>query len=144
MFCLIIADRWRTCHTVEACFYSNNVRSDYYKIQILHFRFTTGRTSTEHLRFATVKQQIKFKFSVGMLLGFPLFRTLIVGPCHGSGGYSPGSHRGGPGSRPAQSMRNLWWTTWCLDRFFSEFFGFPWQYISTVALNTHISPGDEQ
>jgi hypothetical protein len=48
------------------------------------------------------------------------------------------SHRGGPGSRPGQSMWNLWWTKWHWDRFFSEFFGFPQSiYLSTVALQTN-------
>jgi hypothetical protein len=34
------------------------------------------------------------------------------------------SHRGGPSSIPAQSMRDLWWTKWHWDRFFPEYFGF--------------------
>jgi hypothetical protein len=33
--------------------------------------------------------------------------------------------RGGPGSIPAQSMCDLWWSKWHWDRFFPEFFGFP-------------------
>jgi hypothetical protein len=33
-------------------------------------------------------------------------------PCHSSGGYSLASRRGGPGSRPSQVMRDLWWTKW--------------------------------
>jgi hypothetical protein len=45
-------------------------------------------------------------------------------PCHGSGGQSPASHRGGPGSIPGQSMWDLWWTKWHWDRFFSMYFGF--------------------
>jgi hypothetical protein len=32
--------------------------------------------------------------------------------CHGSGGKTPASHRGGPGSIPGQSMWDLWWTKW--------------------------------
>jgi hypothetical protein len=32
--------------------------------------------------------------------------------------------RGGPGSRPGQSMWDLWWIKWHWDRFFSEFFCF--------------------
>ena len=48
------------------------------------------------------------------------------GPCHGSGGYSPASHHGGPGSIPGQSMWNLWLSKWHWDRFFPpEYFGFP-------------------
>jgi hypothetical protein len=35
------------------------------------------------------------------------------------------SHRGGPGSRPGQSVWDLWWTKWHWDTFFNEFFGFP-------------------
>jgi hypothetical protein len=46
------------------------------------------------------------------------------GPCHGSGRWSSASHRGGPGSRPGQSMWDLWCTKWHWDRFFSEFSGF--------------------
>jgi hypothetical protein len=34
-------------------------------------------------------------------------------------------HRGDPGSSPAQSMFDLWWTKWYWDRFFPEYFGFP-------------------
>jgi hypothetical protein len=48
------------------------------------------------------------------------------------------SHRGGPGSRPGQSIWDLWWTKWHWDRFLSEFFGFYLSYHSTVALQTHI------
>jgi hypothetical protein len=36
----------------------------------------------------------------------------------GSGGKSPTSHRGDPGSVPGQSMWDLWWTKWHWDRFF--------------------------
>jgi len=32
--------------------------------------------------------------------------------CHGSGGYSPASHRGCPGLVPGQTMWDLWWTGW--------------------------------
>jgi hypothetical protein len=53
------------------------------------------------------------------------FRKIEQGPCHGSGGYPPASHRGGPGSIPGQSMWDLWWTKWHWDRFSPEFFGFP-------------------
>jgi hypothetical protein len=35
------------------------------------------------------------------------------------------SRRGGPGSRPDQSMFDLWWTKCHWGRFFSESFGFP-------------------
>jgi hypothetical protein len=35
----------------------------------------------------------------------------------------------------------LWWTKWHWDRFFFEFFGFPCQYYSTVALHTQITWG---
>jgi hypothetical protein len=49
------------------------------------------------------------------------------------------SHCEGPGSRPGQSMWDLWWTKWHSDRFLSEFFGFPLSiYHSTVVLQTHI------
>ena len=43
--------------------------------------------------------------------------TAWVWPCHGSGGYSPASHRGSPGSITGQSMWDLWWTKWHWDRF---------------------------
>jgi hypothetical protein len=39
------------------------------------------------------------------------------GPCHSSGGYSPASRRGGPGSTPGQVMWDLWWTKWHWGRF---------------------------
>jgi hypothetical protein len=38
-------------------------------------------------------------------------KLLSRGPCPGSGGYSPASHRGSSGSIPGQSMWDLWWTT---------------------------------
>jgi hypothetical protein len=45
----------------------------------------------------------------------------------------------GPGSRPGQSMWDLWWKKWHWDRLFSEFFGFPLSiYHSTVSSQTHI------
>jgi hypothetical protein len=47
--------------------------------------------------------------------------SVVVGPCHGSGGYPPTSHRGGPGSIPCQSMWELWSTKWHRDRFFPKF-----------------------
>jgi hypothetical protein len=62
-------------------------------------------------------------------------------PCHGSGGQSPASHGGGPGSRPAQSMRDLRRIKWHWNGFFSGVFGFPCQYHSTVTLYTHITCG---
>jgi hypothetical protein len=54
-----------------------------------------------------------------------LTRNLSWRPCHSSGGKSPTSHRGGPGSIPGQSMWDLWWTKWHWDRFLPEYFGFP-------------------
>jgi hypothetical protein len=33
-------------------------------------------------------------------------------PCRTSGGYSPVSHSGGPGSSPGQVIWDLWWTKW--------------------------------
>jgi hypothetical protein len=65
-------------------------------------------------------------------------------PCYGSGGLSSAPHRGGPGSRPGQSMWDLWCTKWHWDRVFSEFFCFP-----LSALFNRRSPhpyhlGDEQ
>jgi hypothetical protein len=56
---------------------------------------------------------------------FFFVRFVLGRPCNGSDGYSPASHRGGPGSIPGQSMWDLWWTKWHWDRFFSEYFGFP-------------------
>ena len=47
------------------------------------------------------------------------------GPCHGSGGQLPASHRGGPGSISGQSVWDLWWTKWHWDRYFPKYFGFP-------------------
>jgi hypothetical protein len=45
-------------------------------------------------------------------------------PCHGSGGQSLAFHSGGPCSPPESVHCDLWWTTWHLDSFLSEFFGF--------------------
>jgi hypothetical protein len=38
-----------------------------------------------------------------------------------------------PSLRPGQCMRDLWWTKWRCDRFFSGSFSFPCQYYSTEA-----------
>jgi hypothetical protein len=51
--------------------------------------------------------------------------VILQRPCQGSGSYLPASHRGGPGSRPCQSMWDLWWEKLHWDRFLSDFFGFP-------------------
>ena len=60
--------------------------------------------------------------------------TLIYGPCHGSGGWSPASRRGGPGSIPGRSMWDLWWTKWHWGSFFSPSTSvFPRQFHSTGA-----------
>jgi hypothetical protein len=40
-------------------------------------------------------------------------------PCHSSGGQSPTSNRGGPGSIPGQVMCDLWWKKWRWGRFSS-------------------------
>jgi hypothetical protein len=37
--------------------------------------------------------------------------------------------------------RDLWWTKWLWNRFFSEFFRLPCQYHSPVALHIHMSNG---
>jgi hypothetical protein len=37
-----------------------------------------------------------------------------------------------------QSMWKLWWKKWHWDQFFSEFFGFLYQYHFTVALVCHV------
>jgi hypothetical protein len=42
----------------------------------------------------------------------------IVRPCHSSGGLSPASHSGGPGSSTGQVMWDLWWIKWHWGRFY--------------------------
>jgi hypothetical protein len=42
-------------------------------------------------------------------------------------------------ARVPAHVSDLWSTNWHRDRFFFEFFRFPMQYHSTVALHTHIS-----
>jgi hypothetical protein len=61
---------------------------------------------------------------------------MYAGPCHSSGGLSPASHRGGPGSSPGQVMWNLWWTV-ALEQVFSEYFGFPCQFSFNQLFRTH-------
>jgi hypothetical protein len=41
----------------------------------------------------------------------------MLRPCHSSGGYSPASQSGGPGSSLGQVMWDLWWTKWHWGRF---------------------------
>jgi hypothetical protein len=48
-----------------------------------------------------------------------LATELYYWPCHSSGRTSMASDRGGPGSRPSQSMWALWWTKCHCDKFFS-------------------------
>jgi hypothetical protein len=52
------------------------------------------------------------------LVRFPKY--VLFSWCHGSGGWSPASHRGGPGSRSYQSMWDFWCIKWHWDRFFSR------------------------
>jgi hypothetical protein len=61
----------------------------------------------------------------------------LSGLCHGPINLSHGLHCGVPG----ESVRDLWLKKWCWYRFYSEFFGFPCQYHSTVALHSHVSCG---
>jgi hypothetical protein len=50
----------------------------------------------------------------------------------------------GPGSRPNQSMWDLWWKMWHSHRFFSEFFGFRFQLSFHHCSLYSYSLGDEQ
>ena len=66
-----------------------------------------------------------------------MFEKLAVmiqnGPCHGSGGWSPASHRGGPGSIPGKSTWNLWWTKQIGTGFTPSISIFPYHYNSKNA-----------
>jgi hypothetical protein len=79
----------------------------------IHF-YTNGRTEDDRNDETCCHRKIR-----------PININLNKGPRHCSGGYSPASHRGGPGSIPGRSMWDLWWTKWHWDRFLSEYFGFP-------------------
>jgi hypothetical protein len=61
--------------------------------------------------------------------------------CHGSSSLSHGPHCGVPGLCPGESIRDLWWKKWHWYKFYSEFFGFPCQYHSIMALHSHVSGG---
>jgi hypothetical protein len=54
----------------------------------------------------------------------------LLRPCHGSGGKSPTSHRGLPGSIPGQSVWDLWRTNWHSNRGLSQYFCFPLSSVS--------------
>jgi hypothetical protein len=61
-------------------------------------------------------------------------------PSHSSGGKSPASHRGGPGSSPVHVIWDLWWTKCYWRQAFSEYFGFPCQFSFHRLLHTpHLS-----
>jgi hypothetical protein len=49
------------------------------------------------------------------------------------------SHCGGPGSIPGQFLRDLWWTKWDWDRFFSAYFWF--FLVSIIPPMLHRGPG---
>jgi hypothetical protein len=59
--------------------------------------------------------------SVQPMLAVPWLRRLVTG-------LSPRQ----PGITPRPIQWDLWWTKWHWGRFFSEFFGFPRQYNSTI------------
>jgi hypothetical protein len=69
--------------------------------------------------------------------------TRDLRPCHGASGYLLASHRGGLGSRPGQSMWDLWWTKWYCDGFSLSSSVFPCQYIIPPLLHTYLSPPRE-
>jgi hypothetical protein len=54
----------------------------------------------------------------------------------------PSSHGGGPGSRPGQSMSDLWWTKWHWERIFPSSSVSPYQYIIPPSLSKLISSGE--
>jgi hypothetical protein len=47
-----------------------------------------------------------------------------------------------PGFASGSAVWYLWWTNWHWNRFCSEFFGFPCQCHSTVAVHAEILPGE--
>jgi hypothetical protein len=49
-------------------------------------------------------------------------RVCLLRPYHTSGDWLLVSHRGGLGSIPGQSMRDIWWTQWHWVKFFTEYF----------------------
>jgi hypothetical protein len=75
----------------------------------------TSSASTEHFCWWSRKNLVKFS------LQKPVVTTCkcATRPCHGSGGYSPASHRGDSSLIPGQSTYDLWWTKWHLGRFSS-------------------------
>jgi hypothetical protein len=74
--------------------------------------------------------RITVSFKANCTWAMPWLRRLITG-------LSPRR----PDSRLGQCMWDLWWEKWHWDSLFSEFFSFPHQYHSTVALSIHISSG---
>jgi hypothetical protein len=57
------------------------------------------------------------------------------GPCQSSGGQSPASHRGGPGSIPGHVGLVVYKVE--LGKVFSKYFAFPWQFSFHRLLHTH-------
>jgi hypothetical protein len=61
----------------------------------------------------------RFHFQGPRLIGVSCTLLACSDLCHSSGGYSPGSHRGSPGSIPGHVMWDLW-TKWHWSRFSSS------------------------
>jgi hypothetical protein len=79
-------------------------------------------------RYQNLSQNMKTTVEANGISYTPYSKSVTVRwRCHGPGGKSLASHRGGPGSIPGQSM----WTKWHWHRFFFQYFGFPCQYQST-------------
>jgi hypothetical protein len=83
------------------------------------FNDQTGSSETFVITYKTIRCHISEHHNMVSTIGLLLLRLRDVvafwkGPCHSSGGKSPVSHCGGPGSSPDQVM---WWTKWFWDRF---------------------------
>jgi hypothetical protein len=66
---------------------------------------------------------------------------LNVGLCHGSGGYLPTSHRRGSGLRRASPRGIYGGQSGTGSGFSPSSLGFPCQYNSTIAVQTHVILG---
>jgi hypothetical protein len=87
----------------------------------LRHTYEESRKFLLYMHSFVLSLSIKGRILISENTSFYLFEKR---PCHGSGGQSLAFHSGGPCSPPESVHCDLWLTTWHLDSFLSEFFGF--------------------
>jgi hypothetical protein len=93
-----------------------------------------GLDKTDKLLLATLL--LRRRYANGIITQ-PRTVKLKLRPCHSSGGYSPASHRGGPGFDPRSGLVGFVVDKVALGQVFSEYFGLPCQFSFHRLLHIH-------